>query len=480
MAVHLALHSADPIPADRGVLVNDVHSQLNPTRVARVWRPRTTDQVAALVRQAARAGVPVAIAGARHAMGGQHAADGAELFDTSGLDHVVAFDAERGLVEVQAGIRWPALLMALRGLQRGVARPWTFAQKQTGADGLSLGGAVAANVHGRGLGLRPFVGDVEALTLVDARGDVRACSRTLEPELFALVVGGYGLFGVVTTVTLRLVRRHALERIVEVRTSSGLMGAFARRIDEGCTFGDFQLAIDLTSEGFLREGVFCCYRAVDADPDASPTRRELDEADWRELFYLAHADRSAAFRKYAGHYLATHRQPCWSDDHQMGVYVDDYHAEVDRRLGRLVKGTEVITELYVPRPAFEPFLADVRTCVRERGAEVVYGTVRLIERDDETFLAWARQPWACLVLNLHVDHDTAGKARAAAAFRALIDVALRHGGSYYLTYHRHATRAQADAAHPRLRDFLATKRALDPDVRFQSDWWRHVEVASLS
>lgn len=32
------------------------------------------------------------------------------------------------------------------------------------------------------------------------------------------------------------------------------------------------------------------------------------------------------------------------------------------------------------------------------------GTIRLIERDDETFLAWARQPYACVIFNLHVVH----------------------------------------------------------------------------
>ena len=35
---------------------------------------------------------------------------------------------------------------------------------------------------------------------------------------------------------------------------------------------------------------------------------------------------------------------------------------------------------------------------------MIYGTVRLIERDDETFLAWARDRYACVIFNLHVEH----------------------------------------------------------------------------
>ncbi len=52
-------------------------------------------------------------------------------------------------------------------------------------------------------------------------------------------------------------------------------------------------------------------------------------------------------------------------------------------------------------------------------------------------------------------------------------LALALDGSYFLTYHRWATRAQVEAAHPRFREFLALKRAHDPGELFTSDWYRH-------
>src|SRR3989441_3618296 len=68
-------------------------------------------------------------------------------------------------------------------------------QKQTGADRLSIGGALAANAHGRGLLFKPFVGDVESFVLVDADGIPRTCSREENAELFRLAIGGDGLVG---------------------------------------------------------------------------------------------------------------------------------------------------------------------------------------------------------------------------------------------------------------------------------------------
>jgi FAD/FMN-containing dehydrogenase len=106
--------------------------------------------------------------------------------------------------------------------------------------------------------------------------------------------------------------------------------------------------------------------------------------------------------------------------------------------------------------------------------DFIYGTIRLIEAEQDTALPWARRDWACVVFNLHIDHRPEDVARAAQHFRRLIDHALRHGGSFFLTYHRFASAAQLLAAHPGIRNFLAAKQVVDPAGVFQSDWYRTV------
>jgi FAD/FMN-containing dehydrogenase len=457
----------------RGVLVNDVHSRLNPTRVAEVVPVASLDALVDTVRSARRRGVPVCVAGGRHSMGGQAFADGAVLIDTRRLARIGRLDAGTATVEVEAGLQWPALIDGLAARQASVAEPLTIAQKQTGADRLTIGGAVAANVHGRGLAMRPLVGDLEALTIVDAEGEVRSASRHHDPELFSLAVGGYGLFGVVASATLRLVSRRKLERVVALERVDDLLAAFSRRREEGCVYGDFQFAIDESSPAFLRDGILSCYRPVPAPTPLPERPRELSRADWRYLVELAHTDRRRAFQRYAEHYLATGGQVYWSDTHQLSVYLDNYHRALDRRMGARRSGSEVIGELFVPRAALPDFMAEAASDLRRRGVVVIYGTVRLIERDGETFLEWAREPYACVVLNLHVEHSRQGLNATAGAFRSLIDLALRRGGSYYLTYHRWATRAQVEAAYPRMKEFLRRKAERDPRGVFQSEWYRH-------
>ncbi len=324
--------------------------------------------------------------------------------------------------------------------------------------------------------------DVEEFEIVDPRGALVRCSRTRNPDLFALAIGGYGLFGPMATITLRLARRHKIERRVAIGRVDDLPELFDRRLRDGYEYGDFQFATDPHSREFLQTGVLSCYRPIGEDAIIPEDQHHLSERDWRRLFLLAHTNKSRAFAEYARHYMSTDGQVYWSDTHQLADYQEDYHDELDRQLAAPVKGSEMISELYVPRPRLPAFMAAVRDDASQQGFDIIYGTIRLIERDDETVLAWAREPWACVVFNLHVDHTPDGIAKASDHFRCLIDRAIEQGGSYYLTYHRWATGEQAQQCHPRLVEFLDRKRAYDPDGLFESDWYRHhvnlLEVAS--
>jgi FAD/FMN-containing dehydrogenase len=453
-------------------VLNDVHGRLSATRVSAVAWPRTLEELCAAVRTAGELGRPVSLSGGRHAMGGQPFARGALHVDSGGLDRVLGLDVERGLLEVEAGIQWPAVLAALRELQPG-GRRWGIRQKQTGADHLSLGGALSANVHGRGLALSPFVADVESCVLVDAQGHPRQVDRSAEPELFRHVAGGYGLFGALYSLRLRLMPRRVLERRVRLAEAEEAVATLERAAAAGALYGDFQFTVDPSDERFLRRGVLSTYHPVDAPPARAQARRTLDRTGWKELLRLAHTDKRAAFERYSAHYRSTDGQLYDSDQMQSGFSVDGCHEELEQA-GQVRRGSELITELFVPRPLLDGFLAATARELRRRDADVVYGTVRLIERDDESALAWAREPWACTVLNLHVDHEAPALGRARDALRALIDLALERGGSYYLTYHRFARRDQALAAHPALPEVLRLKRRLDPREVFSSEWYRHL------
>lgn len=468
------VHAAITQVKDAGaIFLNDVHSGLNPTRALCLIKPRSITDLQSAVCAARAAGETISVSGGRHAMGGQQFCTDAWHIDMSTLNRVIGFDAENGLLEVEAGIQWPEVVAYTTQAQRGLSVRAGIAQKQTGADRLSLGGALSANIHGRGLRMRPFISDVESFDLIDAEGTRRHCSRSENSALFRLCAGGYGLFGIIASIKLRLSPRRKLQRVVEIVEIRDLPQFFESRINEGYLYGDCQYVTDLASEASLRRGIFSCYRPVSDETQLTTEQRELSCDDWRELLFLAHTDRATAFEVYARHYLSTSGQIYWSDAHQLSVYLDDYHSALDARLNSSCRGSEMITECYVPRDALGGFMEAVRGDLKQNKADLIYGTIRLIERDDESFLAWAKEDYACVIFNLHVEHSAGGIAKAKADFLRLIDRAIEFGGSYYLTYHRWAERHQVETCYPQLPEFLRLKREHDPAELFQSDWYRH-------
>ena len=131
-AVGLALLPFASRRAESNVLVNDVHSQLNPTRVDRVVTIDSEATLRAALAAARAEGKPVCIAGGRHAMGGQQFAENAVLLDIRRMQGIVSLDAEHGVVEAEAGIQWPELIGRLIVMQRGQPGAWGIIQKQTG------------------------------------------------------------------------------------------------------------------------------------------------------------------------------------------------------------------------------------------------------------------------------------------------------------------------------------------------------------
>ena len=149
-------------------------------------------------------------------MGGQQFCTHGLLLDMRVYKKIIHFDRNLGHLKVESGLMWPELIEFLHVEQQEDPTPWAIRQKQTGVDEVTIGGSMAANIHGRGLNYKPFIDDIDSFDLVDAAGEIRHCSREENQGLFSLVIGGYGLFGVVTQVTIKLIPRQKVKRLVEV------------------------------------------------------------------------------------------------------------------------------------------------------------------------------------------------------------------------------------------------------------------------
>lgn len=123
---------------------------------------------------------------------------GGTMIETAGLDRLVFFDPETGVIVAEAGISLDALLRFC------VPRGW-FLPVTPGTRLVTLGGAIANDIHGKNHHRAgTFGGHVQWLTLHRSDGQVLEVSPKSHPELFAATVGGLGLTGLITLVALKL------------------------------------------------------------------------------------------------------------------------------------------------------------------------------------------------------------------------------------------------------------------------------------
>lgn len=116
---------------------------------------------------------------------------------TKHLQHLLAFDGVQGTLRCQAGVSLDQLLDFL------VPRGW-FLPVTPGTRFVSVGGAVASDVHGKNHHLHGCFSEyVDELLLGLADGSLLTCSRSEHPELFHATCGGMGLTGLIVEVSLR-------------------------------------------------------------------------------------------------------------------------------------------------------------------------------------------------------------------------------------------------------------------------------------
>jgi FAD/FMN-containing dehydrogenase len=440
-------------------------SRLHRVRVAEVFAvpadaARAEVEIAQVLARAHDSGLPVAIAGARHSMGGQSLVEGGIVLDMTPLSWIEV-DEAHSVARVGAGTKWSTLLAELdpRGLSVAIMQS---------NDSFTVGGSISVDCHGWQTGRPPIAASVNALSVMTADGQVHAVSRTQEPELFSLVLGGYGLFGVILEVELALVpnARYDVSRFV-VPTAQ-YADVFAREVagDPRSQMAFGRLSI-VPGDDYLGEAILTVFRPA-ADQSDVPAMGTAGLARLRRLVFRASADgpegkrlRWQAERKF-GELLASRtvtRNSLFSEG-------------VDVYANRSATSTDVLHEYFVPRERLADFVPRLAAIVTAHDGNLLNVTVRDVSTDRDAFLRFADQDMFALVLLFDQPFGAPAEQAMQEMTRALVDAALQVGGRHYLPYRLHADHDQIRRAYPRLDEFFARKRALDPDERFQNGLWR--------
>jgi FAD/FMN-containing dehydrogenase len=445
----------------RGGTVNDA-SCLSRTPVYGVVAVREVDDIRAALAFARDNGLKVAVAGVRHSMGGQAFARNAVVLDMTRLNRM-SLDAQTRTLTVQSGATWHDI--------QSVLHPRFAVMAMQSTDIFTVGGSIAVNAHGMDHQAGSVGRTIRAMRVMLADGSIQTVSPTDNPRLFHLIVGGYGLFGVILDADLEVtpnVVYRSERRVIRYREFPAVFN------DEIGPASQYELMyghLSTAPHSFLDEMLLYTYRLENARGAVIPPLGEVRAVRLRRLvFNLAKQGTLPMRLKWlAEKYVEPRLESCPVSRNQALVEGEaclvsrnhPMHDSVKYLKNGLAGETDILHEYFVPRAQFVAFVDGLRAVLKTRRANLLNASVRVVHREDNV-LTYAPAEMFAVVLYLNQTTDAAGHAGMRALTGELIDVATALGGTFFLPYQLHYTVEQLQRSYPTIKEFFAAKRQYDP------------------
>jgi len=393
-------------------------------------------------------------------------ADGV-VADCTGLDRFIAFDSASGLVTCEAGVSFADIIAVF--LPRG----W-FVPTTPGTKFVTVGGAIAADVHGKNHHrVGSFGNFVEWIDLLIADGSIVRCSRHAEPELFFATLGGMGLTGLVLAAAFRLVKVETASLRVRYRKTPDLAATLAAfdAGDAGCQHSvawiDSLAGGAALGRSVVMQGNPATLAEVPSRGDplrlAVPWSKAIPFTPPLSLLSpLAVKAFNAAF--YGLH-----------ADNEKIVNIESFFYPLDavRHWNRLYGPRGFVQyQAFFPRAESAAGLPRLLEAVVQSGAASFLAVLKSCGAADGGLLSYL-EPGHTLALDIPY-HPRSVPDLCRRLDRILLD----HGGRLYLAKDSLMSAATFRAMYPRMDEFLAVKRRVDPEGRFVSAQARRVGLAS--
>jgi FAD/FMN-containing dehydrogenase len=448
----------------KGGTINDA-SCLNRTSVHGIVDVRTEDDIREALMYAREHGLKVSIAGVRHSMGGQAFAVGALILDMRRFNRI-DLDAETRTVTVQSGATWHEI--------QNVLHPRFAVKAVQSTDIFTVGGSISVNAHGMDHRAGSVGRTICTMRVMLPDGSVRTVSRTQEPQLFQLVVGGYGLFGIILDAELEITDNVVYQSERRVMSHRDFPGVLDRDIAPDDRVGLLYGHLSTSPGTLLEEMLLYTYRRVDA-PDAEiPPLGEVGTVRLRRLvFNLSKLGPGWMRIKWlAEKHLEPRLEACPVSRNEAmgqaeGCFVSrnhPMHDSVTYLQNSLPEETDILQEYFIPRSAFVEFVDELRTILRAEQANLLNASVRVVHREDNALSYAPSDDMLAVVLYLNQGTGRADTERMARLTGRLIELCSGVGGRFFLPYQLHYTAEQLERAYPEIRAWFAAKDQVDPET----------------
>ncbi|WP_107496980.1 FAD-binding oxidoreductase [Thalassobius sp. I31.1] len=400
---------------------------------------------------------PVNVGAARHSMGGQAIPrDGHAIsFD----NNVVEVDTTNKRMRVHAGSRWSDVIATTDPL--GLSPRVMQSNNDFG-----IAATFCVNAHGWPVKEGPMGSTVWSFDMVLPDGELVTCSRDQNPDLFGMTMGGYGLTGVITQMDVDLARNQRLDpTYMEMPAEEFGIRFIEALADTDVTMAYGRLSVDRAQ--FMSSALMITYRPSADQSALPPASGSGSVAKFASRIYRAQLgnERMKRVRWWFETDLATRFAN--SSVTRNSLINEPVVTLDDRNPDR----TDILHEYFVPPERFADFVTLCRTIIPGSYQEFLNVTLRFVDRDHTSWLAYAPTPRIAAVMSFSQEMTARAEADMQRMTQELIDGVIAIGGTYYLPYRQHARLDQLANGYIRASEFAAVKRRLDPKLLLRNNLW---------
>jgi FAD/FMN-containing dehydrogenase len=445
-----------------GGSINDA-SCLNKTEIYGVVEVRSVDDIAKTLAFARDNKLSVTTAGVRHSMGGQAFRKGGVVLDMRTFNRIVLNESSRS-VTVQPGATWHDIQIALH--------PRYAVRAMQSTDIFSVGGSISVNAHGMDHQAGALAKSIKSMKVMLADGSLKTVSQTENKELFDLVVGGYGLFGVIVEAELDIADNLVYQTGRRVLDYKEFPALFAGEIEKDKNIGLMYGHLSTAPSSFLKEMLLYTYTKVDGSDFKREPLGEVSGVKLRRLTVNL-SKQGPLFQemkwfseKHIEHRMetctVTRAQAIGSAEACLVSRNDPMHDSVPYLRNALPEDTDILHEYFIPRSQVVSFVDGMRKIMLDNNTNLLNASVRIVHQE-ANFLTYAPEPAFSLVLYINQSTDDEGNRRMKKTTEALIDLTIAHKGRFFLPYQLYYSREQLKRSYPQIDAFFAAKRKYDPD-----------------
>lgn len=450
--------------------VDDV-TKMNKTQIDKIFNVLSVDDIIDVIKLANKNGKKIIARGETHSMGGHSIAKDGYIIDTKFFNHILKLDKDNYTVTVEPGITWIDLIKYLNLFGYSPKILQSYAS-------FSVGGSVSVNVHGVTSDMAIYDAIVE-LVIVNNKGELIKCNREENKELFSLVIGGYGLFGIIVSVMLKIVDNKKLKMVTKHLNVNNFTKVYEKILNDN----DVEIKIARLDVTNMEDINLYVLKKINEEKKIISHLNDQPKEISRisQLIYKWMLP-NQNIQKIRFKIEREIEKPLDVNDEILhrNSFLYESSASITQLYSPIINinKTHILQEYFIPKSNFLKWMTYLKELFVDnknlmKDITLLNITIRYILKDDTTFLTYANKDMYAFVFYYRINCDKETDNKLKYIHNLLVNKVIKLSGTFYLPYRHHYTYNQLLLVYPMIEEFFSLKLKYDPYEMFYNLWYHN-------